>query len=449
MGSLFFAQTLFKVNRENRIGLITRSHLCCLMFLFQSINTFSQVVTTDDRLKKIEETLSVIEKRITEEGDQHEEVGKFVLFELNDIKVHRLRSGKKSYSKSTPNPITIQSVKLNIKDGAIVDMQVITTGNETFTNYVAPISINLFNESGNYLTFLNRDGVIDAIYTNNFIRWERERGFNPEDRVVTLDSKTRTQTLRRGVGINHVIDLSLFTDLPGLFGDKPNGITQTEAFVKLVTNNGPLKYPFTEKINFKIKSPLILCKFISLRATFSRFDSKYEAVKMNADSSVSRQDLLQRSDANVDLTLNLFSTWLPKKSANWFNANAGAGIYGSDLLSLDDTVSVVLPYFFLEPTFEVKAAQNFGLDLSLKFIRQYAPQLPKDGDWRWIFRPQATLYWSPPGDVGSKIFARAAFVNDLHEKKAPFYQIQVGYSIRFSDLVAGRGNKNAVQDEEN
>jgi hypothetical protein len=335
---------------------------------------------------------------------------------------------------------------MSIKDGAIIDMQVITDDDRTFTNFFAPLSINLFNEKGYSLTYLNRQGHIDRLFVNRFIRWEREHGFSPKDEAIVLDADNTEASLERGVGINHVIDLSLFTDLPGLFGDKPNGITQIEAFTKVITNTTPLSYRNKSK-PYKKLIPWIPIKFVTLRANYARFDEKFSTTVL--DETFSRQVLLQRSHLNFDLTVNLFSRWLLKKSPHWFNVNTGGGVFSSNLATGEDTVNVLLPYFFFEPTFELKTVQNFGIDFSFRFLRQQAPQLEEHDGWRWIFRPQATLYWSSPDNASSKIFARAIFFNDLKDQENPFFQFQIGYAIRLSQFIGARGKIEDIKDEEN
>ena len=377
--------------------------------------------------KELKNLITLINEDVGD--DDQEVVGKFFLFKT------KVRVFKSPNGRTTPDStktVNIKKVKLHIKDGVVFDIQVVTDDNLTFTNYYSPININLFNETSGNVTCLNK-GKIEWIFLNNFLRWERERGYNPREELAILSDVGDSVELKRGVGINYVVDLNLFTDLPGLFGDKPNGITQTEAYTKFVTNTSHVRFKKNKTYpQLGRKSP-ILFKYFSVRAIFSKFDSKYETTVLDEDFS--RQELLQKANVNVDFTLNLLSSWLPRKSPNWFSINTGGGIYSSSLSTETDTSNVILPYFFFEPYIELRSSQNFGLDFSLRFFRQQARQVEGFEEWRWIFRPQATLFWNPVDAPSSKIFARISYYSDLDDKENPFFQFQVGYSLRLSNVI--------------
>lgn len=409
-----------------------------LVFLFFNIVALAQEDSV--RIAKMETALIKIENWIKDKENDDEVVGIFKLKERS-IMSKKIIEGKyfssfKKLNKDNQKPseqnCEIDRVKVRIKDGAIVDIQVFTKSKEVYTNFYSPLNLNQFTEENYSLTYKMSDGSIKQIYTKDFLQWEREHGFYPSDIVFELDSIKEEQTLFRGVGINQVIDVRLFTDLSALFSDKPNGLTQTEAFYKVITNAQTIRTN-----TFVSRYGIIPFRYVSGNMIFSKFDSKFATTVL--DSTFTRQELLRRSTVNVDVTVNLYSNWTSKKSNSWFYLNAGGGFFSSQLRSDSDTASVVMPYWYIDPLFEFKGSQNFGIDISLRMFRQYAPQL-SDGlrGGRYIWRPQMTVYWNPLNAPGNRIFGRVTYYSDIKDTQNPFFQIQVGYSILISQLIKER-----------
>ena len=414
------------------------------------------VKDVEKKLDRLNDYLKIFEERIKSE-ETSEDIGTLILF-ATKVKYTKSTSKRRSKGpsstnekdknsgvesdeaqidglKRSSNDINIKTIFFNIKDGAIIDIQIITYDDKTFTNYHSPLNLNLFNESGHYATYLNKEGEIERIYLNHFLRWQRKRGYNPADCDFELKEKGDSIILKRGVGINHVIDLNLFTDLPALFGDKPNGVTQTEAYARIITHTGSIKkfsYIF-------LRTPIIPFKFFSVKAVFSKFDSKYETTLL--DDNFSRQELLQKSNIQVDLTTNIISTWIPRKSANWFNLNAGGGFYSSNLSKKADTTNVLLPYLYIDPVFELRGSQNFGIDVSFRLMFQQAPQVLDYEGWHTIFRPQVTLFWNPANTPSNRIFSRIVMYRDHKQQDDPFYQVQIGYALRISEIIKPQSKK--------
>lgn len=394
--------------------------------------------SVEHKLDEIEKTLKIIQQRMSDSDDEEEDIGTMHLFETKVLvfKEPKAEKGKRKEFKEkrkTPDSIIveIEKVTFNIKDGVIADIQIITKDNKTFTNYYSPLRLNLFNESGHYATYLNRFGEIERLYLNRCLRWERILGFNPMDKYFEMSKDDSVHILKRGVGINHVIDLNLFTDLPALFGDKPNGVTQTEAYARIVTNTSCVKLA-----NFaggRIRSAVIPFKFFAIKASFAKFDSDFGTTVLN--ENFKRQELLQKSNFYVDLTANLFSRWIPRKSPNWFNLNGGGGLYSSNLTVEDDTSSVIMPFLYVDPVFELRGSSNFGMDVSFRFMFQRAPEVMGYEGWHTIFRPQLSLFWNPSNSPANRIFARVIYYQDQEEQDSSFVQMQVGYSLRLSEVI--------------
>jgi hypothetical protein len=410
--------------------------LALAIILFVTSASLAQ--NDSSRMAQMESTLKRVEEWIKDKEKEEDIVGIFKL-KKTDLLVSTFRKGNyfkmlhsDSVNRRDSSSYKIQRVKINIKDGAIVDIQVFTKSGEVFTNFYAPLNLNQFTEENYVLTYKRSDDSIKQIFTKDFLEWEREHGFAPSDIVFELDSAKLTRTLYRGVGINQVIDVRLFTDLSALFSDKPNGLTQTEAFYKVITNAQTIRTN-----TFIRRYGIIPFRYVSGNVIFSKFDSKFATTQL--DSAFTRQKLLRRSTINVDVTVNLYANWTSKKSNSWFYLNAGGGFFSSQLGSELDTSSVVMPYWYIDPLFELKGSQNFGIDISLRMLRQYAPQLSdSQRGWRYIWRPQMTVYWNPLNAPGNRIFGRVTYFADVKDTRNPFFQVQLGYSLLISQLIKER-----------
>lgn len=389
--------------------------------------------TVEQKLSDIEKALKIIQSKVSD-VDEDEEVGTMILFKTKVkifVEQDRKKARKNVSGGTDEQEVEIEKVLFNIKDGVIVDIQIITTDHRTFTNYYSPLRLNLFNESGHYATYLNTEGKIERLYLNRCLRWVRKHGFNPKDQYFEMNKDVTSYVLKRGVGINHIIDLNLFTDLPALFSNKANGVTQTEAYARIITNTSNIKRFVLG--DGKIRSPIIPFKFFSVKASFAKFDSDYGTTVL--DENFSRQELLQKATIYVDLTTNLISTWIPRKSPTWFNLNVGGGIYSSNLTVEQDTSNVIMPFMYVDPVFELRGASNFGMDLSFRFMFQRAPEVEDYEGWHQIFRPQITLFWHPSNSPANRVFARAVYFQDQKEQDESFFQLQMGYSLRLSDVI--------------
>jgi hypothetical protein len=312
-------------------------------------------------------------------------------------------------------------VIFDIKDGLILDLQVVCQGGKIFSNFHAPIALTRFDRCA-WLSYHNGKRF-EYIRTCDIATVIRKGVSVPDDSLFELTLSKPEFTLTRGASINQIVDLRIYSDMLGTLGNEPNGIAQIEGSTRIFINNKNYGRSFTP---FRYG-------FFSVQA--SKIDSRLQT--LGIDTTFSRLDAIQRSFASVDIGSNLFGFWLQRKSRSWASVNGGAGIHLTRTSFEGDTATTTSQYLFLESLFEFKEIQNFGVDFSARVFWQTIPGLPeKRGNTQSIFRLGATAYWNPVGNVGSRVFARVNYYQNLNKGEQPFVQLQIGYSAMISSLLS-------------
>ena len=229
--------------------------------------------------------------------------------------------------------------------------------------------------------------------------------------------------LTRDAGINSILDLRLYTDGLATFGRESNGLVQTSASFKHIIHRN--NYPNTGWF-----TPLHYMKFnVDLR----KFDSQFSSTDT---TDFTRSTYLQRNWLSSELAFSLYNIWVEKKSLSSFYIDGGAEIFLSDL-GIDDNIETTISYaFFIQPGFDFRVSKNFGSDLSWKFFWHYSPETDfnDQNERRPFLDTKFDLFWNPLGDRSSRIFGRVSHTIDLDTKDS-FFQLQLGYSLRLTDLI--------------
>jgi hypothetical protein len=337
--------------------------------------------------------------------------------------------------------IEIKKIVFDIRDGLILDIQVISNDNHVFTNYWAPIAITRFNNTcswlySKYLVPNPKSKIYQVkpehmyIHTCDFLNIIRKGVAVPDNVAFTLYKTGDSKILTRGAGINQVVDIRIYTDMFAALGDEPNGLAQIEGSSRVFINN---------KNWFNRSTTPFRYGYFLVQA--SKLDSKFQYTMV--DSSFTRLKAIQRNTVSAEIGFNLMGLWLQTKSRSWFSFNGGAGLHLVRLKNVQDTTWVSSQFLFIETLFEFKELNNFGIDFSGRVLWQKFSGLTDQlSMMQPIVRIGATAYWNPLNNPSSRIFFRTNYFHELRENSNPFVQIQIGYSAVVSSLITKEKTKN-------
>jgi len=386
---------------------------------------------------KMDELAKILEKN---KDTDKENTGVFFYDTLKKVPVYSYTDEKYSYSdemkkkkkkekveyfKKTARTIIVDKILMLIKDGYIIDVQVFS-GNKVFTNYYAPITVsgNRFQFGIDYLYCT--DSYDEAIMLQETLRYIPLNSFFPEDKLYELNNQHYRDTVYRNVGVNTVVDFRLYTDALATLGNEANGLFQTDIRVK----------QFLHRIHYRNKG-LKALHYLKLNFNASKLDSKNSFV--DSSDNLSRAGLYQKSKIKAEVAINLFSSWLGRKTLNGYYFDFGAGYNTVDLARSKDTIPINVPSIFWEGGVTLRNSSNAGFDFYTRFAIQFSPQTDfKDQDkGATFFRIGGEIFWNPSGDAANRIFGRINYTMGLStvEKKNAFSQVQIGYSVLLSKAI--------------
>jgi hypothetical protein len=245
-----------------------------------------------------------------------------------------------------------------------------------------------------------------------------------EEILLSFTDKRSADTLELSADLNNMIDLSVYTDLLGVLGDKPNGLIQTEIAGNFISNTG----------NFP-KTNLTFHHFIRPYLRLARFDSKFRSLdsthvkKTGKGDSVNRTYLNQIAYMQAGIKMNLFKWGVGTNQTLMINGGAEINLVNADSIYRQD-----LTYFnyYGEFSYTINRVKNFGMDAGLRMMWQRLSDGTREVEivnrgFQKIFTTQATLYYYPTGAPTSRMYFRFAYFDNLDESKYNFSQFQVGY----------------------
>jgi hypothetical protein len=201
--------------------------------------------------------------------------------------------------------VKIKEVIVQIKNGAINDIQVFGYNNQSYTNRSAGIRISELTETSNRL-FTLKGNKKYYIYCQDIFGMKRKAHYLPSDALLEFKEINKEKVLTKKVGINSFIDARIYSDLLGLLGKESNGLAQTE-----------LNFNFPLHRKNKANSFAYFFSDLSAHVQFSRFDEKYQSTNLNPiDSNLSRSTLNQRSWMHTEFGLSAWSHTLQKKNSS-------------------------------------------------------------------------------------------------------------------------------------
>lgn len=332
--------------------------------------------------------------------------------------------------------VSVKKIHISIRDGYINNIEVycqeVANGPITkYTNSTAPIGIThrRFTKNIDKL-YLAEQGSNKHLIFQRVINVDSLEQYIPDDIDINFDRGKNVTLfpLKRGVGINSIFDIRLYSDALALFGDEENGIAQTDIRYKNIIHRSNI--PNTGFIPFQ---------YFKFNFSASKFDSKDKYIEV---ANYNNTDLLKKASVTADISLNIANQWLGFKSLSRGYIDIGGGIGGAKFKTATDTLSITTSNVFLELGFNLKSSSNIGMDISGRLIKLFSPSTKEYSEtinqqYFNFMKFSVDFYWNPLENSASRFFARVNYITSTNnlDKKDQFFQVQVGYSLLLSDLI--------------
>ncbi|MFT3822521.1 MAG: hypothetical protein QM731_01325 [Chitinophagaceae bacterium] len=322
---------------------------------------------------------------------------------------------------------TIKQVEVTIGRGSIMrrGLKITLDDGGVYFNRQAPISFASFfrRKADRMVRFDSRLDSAFYVQLGDILDYSFRGTINyPADGYHILTKEKRVDSLRIGSALNNLIEMTVYTDLLGLLGRKANGLLQSEVSGNFITNTGSIK-----------NSDIVFHNFIRPYIRLSKFDSRFTSLdSSNIQPGPGKKDTVNRTYLNQisylqgGIKMNLVHFGIGINQA--INLNIGADI---NLVSTDSLYKKDIIFFNFYPEFNytVNRVKNFGMDVSLKFLRQHIAEnvnISNSGSI-WIFNPNITLCYYVSSKEENKVYFRFNYFDNLHEGKYNFTQFQLGY----------------------
>lgn len=365
-----------------------------------------------------------------------------------------------SLLKRIPDGAKFKSIQIELREGGIVDTRLILESLDGNTHFyfegTKPVSILHYTRKASQRSFLefshyvSKDG--QAIYNESAMKellvkytdvldYHPSVGSNyvPDDISYTFPSGSTEELNKTGRrsyqiinnnNLQHVLDIRTYTDMLGLFGDEANGLFQIEGKADFFIH--PFNFPRTALYYFKKVSPYV---------RYSRFDENEDFISATLNTGTSeyefddkKLDLLERSNLEMGLDINLLNFRLFKESPFWTSLYIPFS-YNVTNVQADPTLDQVnfktLGYG-LGADIELKRFNNFGLNLGYEvklysYIGDYQEFMLVDPSRLKTQAVKAEIFYYPGLDRSQSVFLRMKSIRDISTGSDSFFQLQVGY----------------------
>ncbi len=332
------------------------------------------------------------------------------------------------YDGKSTSTKKIKQVDINIHEGSIFSIHLTTDDNKVYLNKKSQISLNSFNRRARDRIREENKGTTGYAELGEFLRYQSLYGrlTLPDDTVVTLiPNIVDTAFLKLDPSISNLIEGRIYSDVMGLSG-KANGIIQTELYTRFLGNT--LNLPNSRYVPANFVAPYFL---------YSKFDSEFDTIALNADTSISRMRLIQLAPIHYGITFNVLSYFRVYR----FELNFGLqGSLTRNVVFPDSTVADINQYScYFQIGGVVTRGKNYGLEFSAKVYRSKLADRPSlnpvlNPTAIWVLSPEANLFWFPGNDKHNKIFFRYRGFYNLTDEDTNFIQLQLGYSFSINKL---------------
>lgn len=351
---------------------------------------------------------------------------------INYFTGHRDKYTNSSNDPNPKTPITIDSIRIHVVEGTIRKIYVFSGTNYRFSNEQVPISItkfedrlgDIFIENGDHKKYVYLGDILDY-------RKEGENTLIPDDVTFTLKPGSETNKKKIEKSSKLAIDLKAYSDMLGVFDDKPNGLVQTEGSLKIITQTQ----------NTIPNVPFYLFQYVQPYFGLARFDNTFKQTDILADSTVNRMSMLQRSSFTFGVNLNLLKYYT--KNGGGVELNGGYQYNRTDLFRNTDStkLGVSLNSIFLRAPLKIKFSRNVGFNYTPAIYFQN-PQFSTSTEYlknlsrNTIIQNEFFFFFNvDKNDKNNKVFIRFNIFSNLTEKGNDYNQLQIGYERSLSDLL--------------
>lgn len=365
---------------------------------------------TDDEYKQLE--------NLTVKQENGRNVVGYV--KMND----KIRIYKKN-SVISNDSATVDSVKIDIKEGLIHKLQVIAN-KKVFYKSKGPIPM-LYEDIVKKSDTLFDKKKKEYILYSETIDFYFDEQFNsiPDNQIILLinnkiKEKENIKALIKNSNLSSFINFVAYSDLLGLIGDQANALVHFEANAKFYLHRNNIFKSFTYLF------PTFQPSF-----SYNKLDSKFEIIPVMS-KEVNSTDIFRRHNYSVGLDITVLKfDFLPNNS---LDLNVGYQYVSSKILLEDDitsnTINAVSHLKSFDAVLKSRLAPNFGIDLSAKYIWQTLnPTDYYDRSQNHLLGFRGSIYYYPPkGNQGDKVFIRFTNYVALNNRSDDFSQFQIGFS---------------------
>jgi len=377
--------------------------------------------TTLKQFKELKKRLENLKDAI-EKSDQ-ETIG-FLKFKLENTKLHSQKIIN-DVEQKVIDIVRIDSIHISIKDGTVNDLS-FYVGNNKYTNKEAPIPLthSRFTKMNDKITLI---GGNDYFIFQEIVQPYKLSQYVPDDIDFTANIDNFILELKKGVGLNNIFDIRLYSDALALFGNEENGLVQTDLRYKNILHRRNLTNGF------------FYLQYVKVNLSASKFDTKDKYIEID---NFKNSDILRKSYFNAEVALNLLNGWIEFKSQSKAYLDMGFGIGSVRVKTVTDTLNVTSSNFFIEGGLNLKSSSNIGLDINARITRLFSPSTQNyseylNNQYFNFLKFGADFYWYPFNEKANRLFARVNYITPTLsiDKKNAFFQFQIGYSVMLSDLI--------------
>lgn len=323
--------------------------------------------------------------------------------------------------------VKIDSVTFSISDGKLSKNQLfVDTKDGSFTTTSAPISVNRINKRSTDRLFSEEFGNRNHILLGDVLYYRSSGGYIPDDMdEAVVSPKKPAKVLNAGSNLNSLINVAIYTDLPGLLGRRANGIINTDISGRFITNTRNLR---NRDITFfsDLETNLVLSKFDSRFKSLDSADVNIDTIAKT--QIVDRMQLMQTAWLKGSIKFNIASwNFMPNQ---YLQLNIGARINAVNADSFYRKETDILFFDYpLELLYNIKRLKNFGTDLSIRWLFQRIADKESFSNKGWdiVFNPQVSFYYFPSNNSSSRVYLKFNYFASRDKEARNFYQLQFGY----------------------
>lgn len=348
--------------------------------------------------------------------------GKDTTMNLEEV----LQMTRKDFVYKVVTEVSVDSIELSIVEGVIDNVRV-SLGDRIFTNRGRPISLVNYDRADKVL--FDVDGS-EILLLGDIMQYlpKVDRHYVPDDELVVLRADKRSHGLKASVDLNSSVELRVFSDLLGLFGEQGNGLVQTELSSKIFANT----VPQTTKLG-----PFYLGNFVEPYFKYAKFDTKFSSVEISDTISsyyiTDMEQLLMNQQSFINLGLRV--NYAKMRVSNTFlelNFGLEYNYVKVKPANAVDPTTANLGSFYMEMRGGLSRSKNFGLTYSLDFLLQTVQNTQfetVEGSTRRYLKPMFEMFYHPSGNPSNKIFFRFQTFVDF-DTSLSYANLQFGYSAR-------------------